>query len=463
MVCIEQDILGSMIARSCTFGNTQLCVCFAPTALELEGLERYVTEEISPGAIQTQLSQCTTALGVSPEQLDTQRGDLRKTSAKLSAFLSAVKSLVPNTFPSEFTSPCWYTDRINTKSNILGITTRIVGLEGHLQILPNQATYLAKQAFGESFTEHLVCLPQFFLAGFPKSATTTLSEVLFAHPQISSALVKETHWWTRAPMISPSGDLLRLTVLRYLMHFRHMAHFAEERPGLLSMDGSQSTLWDSNFVFNGHDFCSTPAAISHTIPGAKFMVVMREPSERLYSYYLWSCSFKYGNNTKDWPRSVREDPAGNFHSEVSQSVAEFNQCTQTHSLYECANRFTFNNGTKVTQYCGQIGFRLVVSIYYIHILKFLQFFPREQFLFLRMEDMVREPVAFLHRVTDFLGVRPYPVREVRDVLERKRNKQRAGIEPMHGDTKELLHEFFASYNRQLAELLNDNRFLWDYS
>ena len=427
------------------------------------GLKEHITNQISPESLQSELTQCAATLGMTTERLNTQREDLLKTSKKLSAFLAAVKSLVPESFSPNFTSPCWYSNQINAKSNLVGITARIVGLEGNLQLLPNQANYLAREAFGNYFPLRLFCLPHFFLAGFPKSATTTLSDVLFAHPQVSGAVVKECHWWTRAPILSPSESLLRLNVLRYLMHFKHMAHYAEDRPQLMSMDGSQSTLWDSNFVFNGHDFCSTPAAISHVIPRAKFIVLMREPSERLYSYYLWSCSYRYGNDTREWPPSVRRDPAGNFHIEVSQLTAEFNRCTEANSLYECANKFTFENGTKVTQFCGQIGFRLVVSIYYIHILKFLQFFPREQFLFVKMEDMAKEPIAFIHHVTDFLEIQPYPVRDIRDALERKHNRQKAGIGKMHEDTRQLLHDFFAPYNRQLARLLDDDRFLWGYS
>ena len=101
---------------------------------------------------------------------------------------------------------------------------------------------------------------------------------------------------------------------------------------------------------------------------------------------------------------------------------------------------------------------MVVSIYYIHILKFLQFFPREQFLFVKMEDMVKQPIAFIHHVTDFLEIQPYPVREIRDALERKHNRQKAGIGKMHEDTRQLLHDFFTPYNRQLARLLDDDRF-----
>ena len=430
---------------------------------KLDHLNQYVTEDITPVAMQSQLSQCSLALGVSKESLQSQHEDLEKSSIKLSAFLSAVRSLVPQSFSHAYESPCWLTDRVNSQSNLIAITSRTVGLEGRLHLLPNQAAYLARQAFSGTHPQRLYCLPYFFIAGFPKSATTTMADALYKHSHVSPGIVKECHWWTRAPIISPDANLLKLSVLRYLMHFGHMARYAMDDMKLLSMDGSQSTLWDSNFVFNGHDFCSTPAAISHVLPKAKFVVMMREPSERLYSYYLWSCSFRYGNNTSKWPSNIREDPAGNFHSEVSQTVSDFNQCLKSHSLYECANFYTFTNGTKVTHYCGQIGFRLVVSIYYIHIAKFLQFFPREQFLFLKMEDLSREPVAVMNSVADFLEISRYPPTKSRDLLERKHNKQKTGIERMHENTRELLQDFFRPFNRQLVHLLNDKRFLWDYS
>ena len=438
-------------------------IVFSLTVMKLDTLSDYVTEDITPAAIEAQLTQCTTALGVSLKTLENQHDDLEKTSIKLSAFLSAIKSLLPDSFSSEFKSPCWFSDKINGRSTFLGITGRVIGLDGRLNLLPNQAAYLARQGFSQSYTENMYCLPHFFLAGFPKSATTTMADALCTHPQISSAVVKESHWWTRAPIISPDTNLLRLNVLRYLLHYEHMAHYAIGRTQLLSMDGSQSTLWDSNFVFNGHDFCSTPAAISHILPKAKFIVLMREPSERLYSYYLWSCSYTYGNDTSKWPSKIRNDPAGNFHSEASQVVFDFNQCLQSRSLYECSIQYTFTNSTKATNYCGQIGFRLVVSIYYIHIVKFLQFFPQEQFLFLKMEDMTQEPIRFMKQVTTFLDIESYPPSKISDLLERKHNQQKANIEPMHEDTRRLLHTFYGPFNRQLADLLKDKRFLWDYS
>ena len=430
--------------------------------MKLDTLSDYVTEDITPAAIEAQLSQCTTVLGVSQKTLENQHDDLEKTSIKLSAFLSAVKSLLPDSFSSRYASPCWLSDKINGQSNVLESTERAL-LEDKLSVgfSPNNAAYLAQQAFGGPFPKKMFCLPQFFIAGFPKSATTTMADALFEHPRIASVVDKGTHWWTRAPIIAPDANLLKLNVLRYLLRFGHMTYYATVYNRLLSMDAGQSTLWDSNFVFNGHDFCSTPAAISHILPKAKFIVLMREPSERLYSYYLWSCSYTYGNDTTKWPSKIRNDPAGNFHSEVSQVVMKFNDCLQSRSFYECSNNYTFKR-PKGLQFCGEIGFRLVVSIYYIHIVKFLQFFPREQFLFLKMEDMSREPIMFMKRVTTFLDIESYPPSKTRDLLERKHNKQKANIEPMHEDTRRLLHTFYGPFNRQLADLLKDKRFLWDY-
>lgn len=436
---------------------------FVYTAVDMESLNSYVTKETAPSAIETELAACATALGMPEDTLESQREDLQKSSIKLSAFLAAIKFLVPDSFSPRYASPCWLSDKVNGQSNLIGITSRVIGQSGFLNMLPNQANYLARQAFNGPYPQRLFCLPHFFLAGFPKSATTTLAKALFEHKSVSGAVVKEPHWWTRAPIISPSVNLLKLNVLRYLIYYGHMAHLASNHRELLSMDGSQSTLWDSNFVVNGHDFCSIPSAIYHILPKAKFIVLMREPSERLYSYYLWSCSYTYGNNTNLWPARVREDAAGNFHREISQTVNEFNDCMKTRSLFECANLYTFTNNTRLKQSCGEIGFRLVVSIYYIHIVKFLHFFPQEQFLFLRTEDMPDEPVRVMNEITDFLGVEPYSPFKARDLLERKVNRQKAAIEGMREDTRLLLQNFFTPFNRKLASLLKDDRFLWDYS
>ena len=426
-------------------------------------LRRYVATDATPGALEEELRTCSLALDVPWTALEQQKQDLQRASRKLSVFLSALRSIIPQSFSPSYSSPCWEDNDIHVgfQSSLMSMITHSMGTANELYLHPNQAKYLARQAlFGNSSKTLLFCLPHFFLASFPKSGTTTLAKALFSHVSVGSAAKKENHWWTRAPIISPNAELLQLNVIRYLIHFKNMAHYAEEQPYLLAMDGSQSTLWDSNFVVGGHDYCTTPAAISHILPRAKFIVLMREPSSRLYSYYLWSCSYKHGSLTLKWPREIREDPAGTFHRKVVEGVENFNRCLEMRSLYECANHYTFTNVTTQKSVCGQIGFRLVVSIYYIHIQKFLQFFPRDQFLFLKMEDMSKVPVQFMGRVTDFLGVDPLPSSTATELLSKRANQQSVVLDPMRDDTRQFLHNFFAPFNKRLVDLTGDEQFLW---
>ena len=52
---------------------------------------------------------------------------------------------------------------------------------------------------------------------------------------------------------------------------------------VITYDGSQSTLWDSNFFYKGQEYCVMPAVISRVLPNAKFIIVMRNPVTSLYS------------------------------------------------------------------------------------------------------------------------------------------------------------------------------------
>ena len=46
-------------------------------------------------------------------------------------------------------------------------------------------------------SERLLCLPYFYLAGFPKCGTTDLYLHMTQHHHIIPTVVKEPHWWTR--------------------------------------------------------------------------------------------------------------------------------------------------------------------------------------------------------------------------------------------------------------------------
>ena len=114
---------------------------------------------------------------------------------------------------SKLFSPCWENNDIGFQSGLITIITCSMGTERELRLLPNQVKSLAQQALsGNSSITPLICLPHFVIAGFPKSATTSLANALFRHALVSSAPLKESHWWTRAPIIS-NAELLQLNVI----------------------------------------------------------------------------------------------------------------------------------------------------------------------------------------------------------------------------------------------------------
>ena len=84
----------------------------------------------------------------------------------------------------------------------------------------------------------------------------------------------------------------------------------------------------------------------------------------------------------------------------------------------------------------------------------LSYFPREQLLILRSEDLFADPDATMRRVTDFLNLSAPPAEQA----YRKFNTGRyASIE---ADVKRGLIEYFEPHNQRLYDALGVN-FGWE--
>ena len=401
------------------------------------------------------MMQCSLAMGMTRKELKRNMLNLTIVATKAQLFLTVLQSIIPANFSQDMKNPCWY-------SNLtLGSSLRaalLFGLRGAKQLF-KLATGLFHMSGGST---ELYCLPYFFIAGFPKSGTTTLHEALQQHPQIARPTGKEPHWWTRVSLEDMNTDYLKLTVLEYLFYFIGAAKKISQYPkeGMITYDGSQSTLWDSNFYLDNEDYCAMPAIISRILPNANFIVLMRNPVTREYSNYFYSC----GPDTKTWPKRIQEDPAGQFHKAVETDTTVFTNCLKTtnNSIHECVRQIRFiRNGCRT----GHIGKRLPISLYYVHLLKWMQFYPRENFLFLRTEDMRQQPHRMMNHITNFLKVDPVSKEQAREWLRREANAQTIYSTDsekfkMKPETKQLLEEFYRPFNAKLVELTDSKRFLW---
>lgn len=318
----------------------------------------------------------------------------------------------------------------------------------------------------------LVCLPSIYLAGFPKCGTTSLYNVIAHHPSIVPPNTKESHFWST---FLRDGNVVashrQLHVLWYLSQYFEPSDMIRIHSHMYTLDGSVDTLWASeNPQLTGDsDSCFHPLAMFQTIPGAKFIVIMRNPVNRLFSDFWYFCSihnWKLSNGTVQVPEYIRRNAALMFHNLTLMAIESFHNCIRHgYSHFECTKRSTVGDVSNLHA-CPPL--RLGLGLYYYHIVKWLNVFPNNQFLFLQTEELLMQPFSVLERLWNFLEVENVPKTQFYEVLKQKSNemhwiksKKYSKDFVMLPDTNKLLKEFYQPYNKKLVSLLGNSQFLWE--
>ena len=362
--------------------------------------------------------------------------------------LAAMRVLIPTTFHPKFKNPCWY-------SNF-----RIPYLKGKVKKFYNDSVPLYNlmkfNKLNESKTLH--CLPYFYIAGFPRSGTTALFNLISHHPQFTEPAYKEVHWLTHSEFDPTFPNNLK-SVMRYIYHFHAAAREIEQNANLVTCDASASTLWDVFFHSpNQISGCETPLLLSHILPGAKYVVLLRDPVERLYSEFWYRC--KSDNRVQ---RLMRNGPRM-FHKAVQNSLDLFVTCQLHYLPSQCL--YLWQKEVE-RSHCDYV--KLHTSLYYLHIIKWFSVIPRKQFLFIKSEDLFDDPQEVFKKLLEFLDLPPVSNHILLDnyLLKFTENSNQNVHEEYHNqrmtllnETKTLLKNFFQPYNRKLANLL-DQQFLWD--
>jgi len=192
-------------------------------------------------------------------------------------------------------------------------------------------------------------LPNLFLLGAPKAATTSLAEALSAHIAISVPHMKEPDFF--------SWDDEYRKGLAYFerTHFRGL-----DTP--VRLDASVTYLASPDAA----------ARISSDLPTDhhRFIVVLRDPVDRTYSNY-WEC------RSAGFERATFDDAIG----EDDERSGKF-----------WAGRYPQSH--------------LAASRYGTHLQRWFEVFPREAFLILRFEEVKTDTARVLRRIYEFAGVDP---------------------------------------------------------
>ena len=199
-------------------------------------------------------------------------------------------------------------------------------------------------------------VPEAVILGAQKCGTSSLHYYLVQHPGVVAPLRKEVHYFD-------------LNLARGEAWYR--AHFGlAGQPGL-SIDSSPYYLFHP----------VVPARLHALMPGARLVVLLRDPVRRAYSHY-WHERDK-GRETLPSEDAIAAEPAriDADHARLASGELEVSAAHQ-HFSYLARGRYTEQ------------------------LERWLALYPRERLLVLRFEDLARDPSATLQRICGFIGL-PY--------------------------------------------------------
>lgn len=284
----------------------------------------------------------------------------------------------------------------------------------------------------------LACVPYAYIAGFLKCASTAVHALLVRHPAVQDNMLKETHWWSRYRRpFGPSSFSLDRKFEPQTLALATSAHPHEA----VFVDGSVSMFWETNY-----GGVLTPELVRAVTPAARFILMVRDPVDRLFSDYLYfAYHTKYDEGDE---RDVYTYDAAGFHRAATQSVAAMRECLAQHPALVCATaQRQFRTKTQIH-----------IGMYACFFDLWFAFFPREQFLVLRQEDLGHNTRAMADAVTAHLRLAPLPDSALAAAAGERPNALRYRGEGMWPQTRRLLNEFYAPFNEQLAAMFNNTEF-----
>jgi hypothetical protein len=247
-------------------------------------------------------------------------------------------------------------------------------------------------------------LPDFILIGAKRCGQSTLYKLLIQHPHVEPASSQELHFfdmhfdlgveWYRRCFPTPRFKEGRETIT------------GEGTPGYLQ----------NEYV---------PERVKKVVPQARLIALLRNPVHRIYA---------------DYRKKEGKGRESRTFKEIIDQMIESTRCGERDEVLE--GEYRVNSS-------GEIDIFLHRGIYVDHLMRWREFFPREQILVLKSEDFFENPQEILNVILDFLDLPNWEpedslLQEIRDGAEEAR---------LHPETKRRLEEYFKPHNNRLYEYL----------
>ena len=239
-------------------------------------------------------------------------------------------------------------------------------------------------------------LPDVMIIGAMKSGTSSLHDYLTQHPGVIAPLRKEVHYFD--------------------VHFDQGERWYRANFGRLDQPGLNL---DSSPYYLAHPLA--PQRAGSLVPGAKLIVLLRDPVRRAYSHY--------------WHERDKRRETLSFEAAIAAEPERLGDDEQRLARGEIRS-------SRAHQHFGY----LARGRYAEQLERWWQVYPRGQTLVLRFEDLARDPMGALGHTLDFLGLP-----RVERVRLGARNARK--YPPMDPTTAERLRAYFAPHEARLQALL----------
>ena len=255
-------------------------------------------------------------------------------------------------------------------------------------------------------TRSLRTLPDFLLLSASRCGSTSLFAILCAHPQVLPPSHKELHYFDR-------------NAARGLDFYRRFFPLAAHRRAHERRLGRPVLTGEATTYYLLHP--AVPRLARAALPGARLVVLLRDPVDRAYSHYQLSVRNGLEPLTFEEALDAEDERLAGADERLAAEPAYDHPSHRYHSY--------------VTR-----------GLYLEQLERWHACFPREQTLVVRSEDLFERPGDALADVTAALGIGPHP-----GPLPAPRN--RAVYDDMRPETRERLRERFAEPNARLEAYL----------
>ena len=263
-------------------------------------------------------------------------------------------------------------------------------------------------------TGFLHTTPDFYIIGFAKCGTTSLFEYLISHPNVHPPKGKEIDFFDR--LYSRGINWYKVGFPFKIQKFFDTVFL---RKKFLTGEATP------RYIEHPHAI----NRIKEITPNAKFIILLRNPIDRAHSHY----TMIYRRNSES---SSFVDAIENEKERITEP---------------------FNKMLNDSNYYSDIYFRhayLHRGIYVDKIKRWMEVFPKEQFLIIQSEEFFKNPSKIYNDVLEFLGLIPFSIGEFK--IKGKVNKNRN----IDDDFRNELVEYFKPHNKRLYDFLGKS-FDWE--